>query len=398
MNLRSLILILVLITLSCTKNTIKIENINKGQLKATKTLEVIETKKILLDSNTAPSPQYTQMFEDTITGINYFTFLNTYNHTIYFYDYKTLEFKKSITYGDRKGPNGILKPTGYHIKTMDSIYIYDRGTIGIFLTNNKSEVISKKSLIGGADIRKSQWVLKYPQYFTRTATPFIETKNKLLLTGQSMFFIPETIINKFKVTAYIDYNMDKVNFNHSYPSELYGSNYNWDDQMFTAAFSDLHASGNKLIYSFPVSHDLYISDLNKDTYHKVYGGSNRASAISSMSSRHNKNSREKLLKHALSQDLYASIKYDKYQKVYYRFIRKAISDATVRTSWKDKEIGVIIMDLDFKYLGEVVLGTGREWYWQNSFVTEEGLNIEYLDKEDIDEVALTLKIFRIKNL
>ena len=43
------------------------------------------------------------------------------------------------------------------------------------------------------------------------------------------------------------------------------------------------------------------------------------------------------------------------------------------------------MDEQFNYLGETPLGTSDEWNWSNSFVTEEGLNIEYIDKADLEE-------------
>ena len=56
------------------------------------------------------------------------------------------------------------------------------------------------------------------------------------------------------------------------------------------------------------------------------------------------------------------------------------------------------MDKDFKYLGETILGIERQYHWKNAFVTEEGLNIEYLDAGDIDEVNLILKIFIPKPL
>ncbi len=381
---------------SCTIKTIKLKNVKHGQLQATKTLKLVETKKILLDSSTAPSPQYSQMFKDS-TGVNYFTFLNAYNSSIYFYNYNTLKLVKKITY-DKKGPDGILKPTGYYIKTMDSIYVYNMAFIELFLTNGKGKVISKKSLIGGEKMGKSPWHLKYPQYYTRTAAPFIATKNKLLLTGQFMFTVPDSIIDTFKFTAYIDYNMKDINFKHGYPKTLYGHGYNWDDQILTDVFPELHPDGDKLIYSFPVSHDVYLTKLNSKGYKKVYAGSNEAGSISSIPKKTKKTNREILGKSILRQDLYGALKYDKYRKIYYRFICRAIPDATIHTALKEKPIAVIIMDKEFNYLGETTLGTGKEWYWQNSFVTEEGLNIEYLDNDDIDEVALTLKIFIIEDL
>lgn len=65
---------------------------------------------------------------------------------------------------------------------------------------------------------------------------------------------------------------------------------------------------------------------------------------------------------------------------------------------KEKSIVVIVMDKDFKYLGETNVGSWREWNYNNVFVTKEGLNIEYLDKNDIEEVAMTIKVLALKKL
>jgi hypothetical protein len=56
------------------------------------------------------------------------------------------------------------------------------------------------------------------------------------------------------------------------------------------------------------------------------------------------------------------------------------------------------MDEQFNYLGETLIGKAEEWNWTNSFVTQEGLNIEYIDDNDMDEEHLNFKIFTIEKL
>ncbi|EOR95313.1 hypothetical protein ADIARSV_1508 [Arcticibacter svalbardensis MN12-7] len=55
------------------------------------------------------------------------------------------------------------------------------------------------------------------------------------------------------------------------------------------------------------------------------------------------------------------------------------------------------MDKNFKYLCETNIGNGEDWNWQNSFVTKEGLNVEYTGNKN-DESHLTLKIFNLKKI
>jgi hypothetical protein len=75
-----------------------------------------------------------------------------------------------------------------------------------------------------------------------------------------------------------------------------------------------------------------------------------------------------------------------------------LSCATLSTPLGEKPVIVIIMDEQFNYLGETLIGTGKQWNWENSFVTEDGLNIEYIDDNDTEEEYLNLKIFTVEEL
>lgn len=393
-NFFFIILVVSLAIFSCKRKTANIVNKKEGQLVATMELTEVIEKKILLDSITAPKPQYTQMYIDSV-GNRLFTFLNIYANAIYFYNYDSLNFIKKITY-DKKGPDGILSPMGYYIKNVDSIYVYDMRYSNINITNSKGRILNKVSLRGKENSR--MWFVSYPQYIPKTVVPFIMTDDNLLLTGQIMRTVPDSLVNKFKLTSKLNLKTNEVDFVNTYPESLYGSNYNWEGEIFTEVFPELHPDGDKLILSFPVSHDLYIKNIDSSEYIKVYAGSNYVESIRSLNKPANRASREELVLQVIEQNEYAAILYDKYREVYYRFLLQNIPDANINTQWKEKPVVVIMMDRGFNYLGETTLGTWREWNWHNSFVTEEGLNIEYLDNDDIDEVALTLKIFTPKKI
>jgi len=390
MKTKLICIFISLLTVACTNNTVEIKNGKKGLLKTTYSLELTATKELSLDTLTAPKIQYSQIYADSV-GNRYFTFLNDYNNSIYFYDYTTLKFIKTIRF--EKGTKGIKSPKGFYIKNMDSIFIYNKSMVEIVLANQRGEILKRISL-NNKGIPKD-WTQMYPQYHFETANPFMEVSGKLLLTGQYFGSLTEPMIPSFKFRAQVDLNTMKVDFRHTYPAELYGSDYNWEGGAFTEVYAELHPDGDKLIYSFPVSHDVYIVGINSDTYRKVYAGSNVAGTIHSIEGNPRKTDGQKSVAHYIREDLYSAIRYDKYRQVYYRFFLKGIPNASFATTMDDKPVSVIIMDKDFHYLGEKVIGTGRNWYWQNSFVTQEGLNIEYLDK-DRDEKHLTLKIFTIK--
>ncbi len=395
MNFKFAITIFTLSTLIvCKRNTVEIVNEKYGKLKSSVQLLVSGEKKFGLDTYSAPRPEYTQMYRGS-DKILYFTFFNNFNNAIYFYDYKLNKFIKKIVW-DNKISKKFEGITAYHIKSLDSIYLFNQRTFEIILADKKGDIISKTPLLDNmADIR---WIYKYPQYYLRTVTPFIETNNELLLTGMYTTSIPETAISDFQFTASLNFKTNKLTYFNKYPPELYGFNYTWDGGLFTEVFSELNAVGNKLIFSFPVTHNLYIADLNnKQGYKQVYGGSNFAGTIKSSSLPIGKSSREEILNNIIEQDEYTAIKYDKFRKVYYRFLFKKMTAKNKKNDWHNKPIAVIVLDNQFQYLGETVIGTGEEWNWQNSFVTKEGLNIEYTGIND-DENILTLKILTLKKI
>jgi hypothetical protein len=394
LKLSKIYFFILLLSTACTNNSVvKIANKNQGKLKASVKLEKIDEKKFELDTCTAPKPEFTELF-NTMNGKIYFTFLNNYNNSIYFYDYNSLTFEKKITW-KKDGQEGILGLTGYHIKSLDSIYLFDKSKTEIILSNCKNIILNKISLRGSKN--DLNWFLHYPQYYPQAVKPFIQTAHEIIFSGFFPGNIPESIISDFKFTARLDFNTNKVKFSNTYPKALYGNNYNWNEEFFKEVFSDLHPDGDKLVLSFPISHDLYLVNLNTGEYTKVYGGSNFAGAISSINKQPKKTSKDEVVLHAVRNDEYSAIKYDKFRKVYYRFLLKAIPQAPINTEWKEKPVAVIIMDENFRYLGETVIGKIKNWNWQDSFVTSEGLNIEYIEK-NVSEKYLTLKIFTIKKI
>lgn len=392
MSIRLYLISLFFLFISCTNNNISIRNEKKGKLESTFQLVTSGEKKYYLDSETAPKPPYIQMFTDSL-GKRMLTFLNPYKGSIYFYNYEDTICIKKIVY-EREGANAILRPAGYYIKNKDSIYVYNMPMTEVDLTDTTGVV--KKRISLRTDER--DWPDRYPQYWLKTVDPFILIKDKILLTGQTFRSLPISKIDNFKFTACIDIHSNDVKFCYTYPKEIYGSNSNWEDGIATQVYPALSSKG-ELIHSFPASHDLYLYDWDSNIVTKVYAGSNVATTIHSIDyDEPRRTPGELCLSHYVREDMYGAIIYDPYRKVYYRFLERGIPNASIKTSMSEKLINVIIMDENFDYLGETTLGQGKEWNWANSFVTQEGLNIEYVDRDDINEDYLILKIFIPKKL
>lgn len=376
--------------LSCT-HTVTVNNEKRGELTATYHLVVNDEKRILLDNETAPCSPYIQMIEDT-TGTRLLTFLNPYKNSIYYYDYEKEFIIGRINY-EKEGPNGILWPTGYYIKNMDSIYVYNRRMLEIALTDSAGRVKRRISLRD--DQQGDIWTLYFPQYLFNTVIPIIEIQGMLILTGFYHSSISSKMIDLFLFTACIDIKTSEIKFMFKYPGELYGSDSNWEGGLATLVYPEISPTG-EIIHSFPVSHDLYITSWNSAMYKTVYAGSNTASTIHSIDWETDSTPAEVILAHIAREDMYTAIRYDSWRKVYYRILLKGIPNATHSTPKEKKPITIIIMDEQFNYLGETVIGDGEQWNWKNIFVTREGLNIEYLSEDDLDEDYMIFKIFTIE--
>ncbi|MDR2909956.1 MAG: DUF4221 domain-containing protein [Bacteroidales bacterium] len=389
---RLCILVLFIVFLGCT-NTIGIKNEQKGKLTATYYLAESEVKRILLDYETAPKPPYMQMVEDN-DGKRILTFFNPHKYSIYAYDYDNGNLLRTIEY-EKEGPDGILRLEGYYIKTMDSIYVHSYPMVELILTDSLGNVKKKISLRENRTDR--EWYLYRPQYFFSTVNPIIELNNKLILTGIKPFSIADSLIDVFRFTSCVDWGLNNVEFFNTYPKKLYGSDVNWQDPMYMQPYTAISPLGER-VFSFPVSHNIYITNDDAESYRTVYGGSNVAETISSIDDGRARTPNEVIHAHILGQDLYASILYDPYRHIYYRFMLKGIPGATTENFYGEKPIVVIMMDEQFNYLGETLIGNVEQWNWENTFVTREGLNIEYISVDEHDEDYMTLKIFTVEEI
>ena len=220
----------------------------------------------------------------------------------------------------------------------------------------------------------------------------------MILTGFSPFslsYYSSQVIDQFQFTACVDIKTSEVEYMHKYPKELYGSESNWEGGIATLVFPELTPSG-EIIHSFPVSHYLYIAPWNSNTYKTVYGGSNFVSTIRSFDwEPRARVPREKETLANVETDFYLAIRYDPYRKLYYRVIWQGINDIDL----EKKTIKVIIMDEQFNYMGETVIGTWKQWNWSNIFVTREGLNIEFIsDNYELDEDFMIFKTFSVEKI
>jgi hypothetical protein len=263
--------------LSCTKVVVN-ENDLKGKFKATYTLEKKDEgrKTFVLDSESTQSIRCVQLFEDASVDSVYFTFLNTYNHSIYFYDFKTGDFLKKIEL-EREGPNGVYPyvPDGYYIHSYDSIYYYSHKTDLLFLLNHNGEkyhTINYKAnyahlnLLDLAGLRKNRIP---PMVQLSTGKPMYKIDETIYLCGEmTEEFGRVDSINQLLLTTIDTRRNDSIDFHVGYP-ESYREG-NWGENYFREVFWCMNPITKLFLVSFPNDHYIYQTDL-KQVKKKICG-------------------------------------------------------------------------------------------------------------------------------
>lgn len=387
---------LILVAESCKNKNIHQQintNAYYNQLHETHELKEAGQLSFQLDSITAPKIPYVQLIKSN-SGEDTLAFINKHNRVIYFYTYDSKSPIKTIKIGGNLSNNEKIDPACLYVDSNNTIYVYNRRNIELLKLNGEGNILSRISLIDGNNIRQTRWYLKYPQYYPQGSNPMIKINGQLLFPGQSFQSLDDTLIHQFRFTAYINEATNKVQFYHEYPDSLYGHNINWSGEKFTEAYADWNPNTQKLIFSFPVSHQLYTARLESHNYEAVNGASNQSASISSFPVEISKMQVKELTRHILETDEYGPIRYDPYRNVYYRFLRHAIKRTFSPGQWNDKELSIIILDKDFNYLGEKNIGSMRNWYIQNAFVNEKGLHIEHIPAV-LNEDLLIYKIFTL---
>ena len=390
-NYYYLLSLLILIG-SCADVHKKGENEYVGELTATKQLVETGEKRFEIDTNTKAKPPYVQFCTDG-EGNNLLTFLNPKENAIYFYNYANAEYIKQIKF-DRQGANAIQSAGAYYVKSMDSIYVFNRPMIQVALSDSLGQISNRVTLLDKAD---KEWSLRYPQYMLSSVVPMMLVDDQLLLPGLAAF--PELLANRedFRYTAYIDLSTGKAKYHHVYPEALYGGGVNWGGDLIQQPYPVITPKG-EIAHSFTNSHDIYISNRNSDKAKKIYAGSNTAGTIRPIDHAPKRTPDELVFACYMEQDLYAAIIHDPYRKIYYRYLLHGIPNANMKTPINSKPLTIIMMDEQFNYLGETAIGTGADWNWSNSFVTPEGLNIERIGTEEADEDFLIFGVFNPKDI
>jgi hypothetical protein len=376
-----IIAMLFLFCATCTnKKGGEIVNKERNKYKNRCTLQFVGIKAFELDDETSYLTEYLQFIPGKSgEREDYFSFLNTYNNAIYFYDYKTGRFSHRIKY-NKEGPDGVGDIQGYYYSNSDSVYIHAYWAFLIFLTDSEAKVKAKYKV--DVDKLTIDAGMLYPTVYTQTGAPMKKYKNTIIATGfMAGEYEKETPTNR-PVGVFYDVTTDKRSYAINYPEQY--RQYNWGGGfMYRLPFYDLSGSGS-MVVSFSADHYLTEYSLETGKEERHYAGSSAIKEIKSLDVPKSTLlvPAERQVEWYMTNSSYREVYYDKYKQRYYRIARLPVKDYVFGSNQR-KPIVVIILDAQFNYLGEVSLPADKNLKPDNCFVSEDGLNIQSLtDDED----------------
>jgi Domain of unknown function (DUF4221) len=332
----------------------------------------IAEKKFVLDSLTSLAYPIIQYVEKE----NLLVAFTTYDNSFVLFDYNTGKTIKKIHLdGDsRKGIGRISTSFTYnfHFLNYDSIYLFNADNGKIFLVDSTATIKHSYSV-------RPQQKSDYQPHSNFGELMAIDNGIIYLDASPGMNINKPERPLKNNIVAAFDPATGKMTYAVKYP-DLYTAAY-WGEH-FNAYFSACNAEKGVFVRSFPMDHYIYEYD-RMGNVSRHYAGSKHIDSVAPFLFT-NGNVRlkdvpeEQEFDNYVAQNVYYRMYYDKYRKIYYRFISSKVVD------WKKGISGpfsIVVLDKNLRILREQEFDS--EKYRQVSmFVSREGLCLWRKDSDD----------------
>lgn len=335
---------------------------------------------IPLDSLTGFESECIQYSKNTSGKQLLFFYKN--GNKINFYDFEEKKLIKTVSFA-KEGPNGVgTSISGFRWISNSEIYLSSYWEHRIYLVDAKGNVKKKFDI-------KDDGSLKFPIIDPNNNRPIIKAGNNLILAGTLYKTLPRNKVGKPFVALNLKEGTSKLV--GKYPEKIFKGDWDIKDE----TFFDFDELSNKFIVAFAISDSVMITDLKGSSKTEHYlAKSSFLKEIKPLNSNYDyePSNSDEANEYILS-GTYWSIKYDQFQKVYYRFgiLPRTLEDFQAA---KNPKFFISVFDKNFKPLGESLLPEGL--FPPMATVTPIGLlipNKKAYDKQDdfLSFDVLTLK-------
>lgn len=266
------------------------------------------------------------------------------------------------------------------IAGIDSLYIFSFPQYELMHTDSRGHIKWKHNFKIGDDLKT--WTIN-PE-FSHNA-PVIINDNKLYMGCWGLGEYPDFVKSRYDRPVIIEYdfNTKKREYFSGYP-QVYVDNNMGSFQNYPIN-TTFNPEKKEIVIAFRASCQVAIFNLDTKSENLVNIKSAYFDTIPLPhpdKDRHY-NSQGESFRHYIEKPVFDGIIYDRYRKVYYRFVLHGVTNPDMKKGAKafyDKEISIIVTDKDFQIIGETPKFSGH--YSPQAFVTKEGLHILKLDKDE----------------
>jgi hypothetical protein len=335
---------------------------------------------IPLDSLTGFESECIQYLKNT-SGEQLLLFYKRANK-INFYDFKEKKLIKTVSFA-KEGPNGVgTSISGFRWVSDREIYLSSYWERRIYLVDVEGNVKKKFDI-------KDDGSLKFPVIDPNNNRPIIKAENDLILAGTLYKTLPRNKIGKPFVSLNLKGGTSKLV--GKYPEKIFEGDWDIKDE----TFFDFNESSKKFIVAFAISDSVMVTDLKDNSKTEHYSAkSSFLKEIKPLNSSYDYEppDSDEANEYVLS-GTYWNIKYDQFQKVYYRFgiLPRTLADFQAAI---EPKFFISVFDDNFKPLGESILPEGL--FPSMATITPSGLLIPNRKAYDKQDDFLSFDVLTIK--
>ncbi len=342
-----------------------------------------------LDSITGPKIQCLQYVR--LKNQDYLAFLNEETGVLYLNNYQTGKIFSRVVIKDSK-PEHRKFFQGFFYQNPDSIFLFYFGP-SVALVNNKGEIKKRYNLSNKTAHTPIEQLIVKGFYSSTSNQGFYEQDtlylNSVVLGGSKM--------ERKKVQILINVKDGKQSFREMDMPPVYRRHNlaNGDFHLYSTSYNP---KTRKIVYSFPADENLILRNLHDSKQSSFFSGSKYIDFINEYDEKKYRNDiSDPMIEHFMTSGSFGSVLFDKFNNLYYRIGFLPVGKKNVNYEEKGaplKQLCIIVLDQNFKYLGEVKL-PADQFQMSSAFVSEKGLNLQ---QQPLDDELLKFTVFKFNTL
>lgn len=387
-------IVLLLFVISCESRKSELGP-NEKELK----INYVGEKQFPLDETSTNIFFSSQLFK--YNGKAKFAFFNQPDREIKVYDYESEILEASLKF-EAEGPFGVGRVGRFLFLNYDSLLVFDYTPQSIYYLNHKDSLYNRLNFLSTEDVGLRGAIPRLPQ----GQNPVISGGSLILTTPNNVIPVtvdgPEVLKdNNRKIITELDKNGSKRLWGN------YPKNYNSliQNQLYYDTYITKMIDKDSLLLSFPLTDSVYIYDNQRNFISsKRVGDFFDKVKLENPSSNKFENVLNGLMYQRLINDNYSILLVDPYRKTYLRFIELKKTDNEIeqvinnRYLRDNKRFKIAIFDESFNYIGTILLPINYQYNFYNTYITDEGIFIFNINKNQEYENKIIFDHFQFVDL